>query len=457
MSAKELSLKTKIGYGVCDMGGNMFFTVVAFWLMNYLTDTVGLAAGLAGTALMIGRVWDAITDPLVGNLSDKTETRWGRRRPYMFIGSIFLLITMIIMFTNPRLAEQTALFWWAALAYCALCTAYTLVNIPYSSLTPELTSSYNERTSLNAYRMSFAIIGTLIGAGAAFPIISAFSTEMVVGGITAIDNSSGFAFMGALFGALMLLTAMITVFAVKEPPRRAQLSRMNLWKSYLSAFRNKPFLLILLPWTFNMTGLTILSSILIYYFKYIYNREDMTTFALLILLLSSMAFIPVWNVLSRKIGKKKGYMAGMLILATMITLIFFFGHTAGIPFFLVLMFFSGIGFATGYIFPWAIVPDAIDYDYLLTGEKREGIFYGLWTFSSKLGQALAASIVGWVLNYSGFIANAAQGENAVMAIRLLLGPIAIVFYLLAALVLAFYPIDEKMYGEIRAKVAEIEQ
>lgn len=150
---------------------------------------------------MIGRIWDAITDPLVGNLSNKTETRYGRRRPYMFVGSIFLLITMIIMFTNPRLAEQTALFWGAALAYCALCTAYTLVNIPYSSLTPELTSSYNERTSLNAYRMSFAIIGTLIGAGAAFPIISAFSTEAVVGGVTVTDNSSGFAFMGALFGA----------------------------------------------------------------------------------------------------------------------------------------------------------------------------------------------------------------------------------------------------------------
>ncbi len=456
VNAKELSLKTKIGYGVCDMGGNMFFTVVAFWLMNYLTDTVGLAAGLAGTALMIGRIWDAITDPLVGNLSDKTETRWGRRRPYMFVGSIFLLITMIIMFTNPRLADQTALFWWAALAYCALCTAYTLVNIPYSSLTPELTSSYNERTSLNAYRMSFAIVGTLIAAGAAFPIISAFSTEMVVEGLTVTDNSSGFAFMGALFGALMLLTAMITIFAVKEPPRRVQMSKMNLWKSYLSAFRNKPFLLILLPWTLNMTGLTILSSILIYYFKYIYNREEMTTFALLILLLSSMAFIPVWNVFSRKIGKKKGYITGMLILAAMITLIFFFGHTAGIPFFMVVMFFSGIGFATGYIFPWAIAPDAIDYDYLSTGEKREGIFYGLWTFSSKLGQALAASIVGWVLNYSGFVANVAQGESALMAIRLLLGPIAIVFYLLAALVLAFYPIDEKMYCEIRAKVAEME-
>jgi glycoside/pentoside/hexuronide:cation symporter, GPH family len=169
-----------------------------------------------------------------------------------------------------------------------------------------------------------------------------------------------------------------------------------------------------------------------------------------------MAFIPVWNILSRKIGKKKGYIAGMLILAAMITLIFFFGHTAGIPFFLVVMFFSGIGFATGYIFPWAIVPDAIDYDYLLTGEKREGIFYGLWTFSSKLGQALAATIVGWVLNYSGFIANVAQGESALMAIRLLLGPIAILFYLLAALVLAFYPIDEKMYTEIRAKVSELE-
>lgn len=452
MDSQELSLRTKIGYGICDVGGNIFFTVMSFWLLNYLTDTVGLAAGLAGTALMIGRIWDAVIDPFIGTLSDKTRTRWGRRKPYMLIGSILLMAAMVVMFKNPRLPGQTALFWWATLAYCALCTAYSLVNIPYSALTPELTSSYNERTSLNAFRMSFAIIGTLIAAGAGLLIVDAFATKKLVGGLSLIDKSSGFTAMGIIFGAIMLGTALVTVFTVKEPSFTPKPSRMGLVKSYLSAFRNKPFVLILLTWTFNVTGVTILSSTMIYYFKYIYHSENMTTLALLILLVSSMIFIPVWNALSRRIGKKAGFIAGMSLLVVTIALIFFFGHTAGVTFFLVMMAVGGIGFSTGYIFPWAIVPDAIDYDTALTGEKREGIFYGIWTFSSQLGQAFAALVLGWVLNFAGYVPGALQGKNALLAIRLLLGPIAIVFYIVAIAVLFRYPIDEKRHAEIRARV-----
>lgn len=454
MDSQKLSLRTKIGYGICDVGGNIFFTVMSFWLLNYLTDTVGLAAGLAGTALMIGRIWDAVIDPIIGTLSDRTQTRWGRRRPLMFIGAILLFATMVIMFKNPFLSSQTALFWWATLAYCALCTAYSLVNIPYSALTPELTTSYNERTSLNAFRMSSAIVGTLIAAGAGLLIVDAFAAKQVVEGLPVVDRSSGFTAMGVIFGAIMLATALVTVFAVKEPVLTRQPSKMGLIKSYLSTFRNKPFVLILLPWTLNVTGVTILSSTLIYYFRYIYHRESMTTLAMLILLLSSMIFIPVWNALSRKIGKKTGFIIGMSILVLTISLIFFFGHTAGVTFFLVMMAVGGIGFSTGYIFPWAIVPDAIDYDTILTGEKREGIFYGIWTFSSQLGQALAALILGWTLSFAGYIPGAVQGKNALLAIRLLLGPVAIFFYILAIVVLFYYPIDEKRHAEIRARVSE---
>ncbi|HUX21965.1 MAG TPA: MFS transporter, partial [Spirochaetia bacterium] len=153
MSEKaSLPLRTKLGFGICDLGGNLFFTIVGFYLLYFMTDVVGLAAGLAGTALMIGKIWDAVTDPAVGALSDRTTTRWGRRRPYMFVGAILLFLFMIVMFINPHLASQGALFVWVAIMYCLLNTAYTLVNIPYGALTPELTDDFNERTSLNGYR-----------------------------------------------------------------------------------------------------------------------------------------------------------------------------------------------------------------------------------------------------------------------------------------------------------------
>lgn len=140
----KLPFWTKLGFGICDLGGNLFFTMMGFYLLFFMTDVVGLAAGLAGTALMVGKIWDAVTDPTVGYISDQTRTRWGRRRPYMFIGSFFLFITMVLMFTAPGYESQAQLFIWAAVMYCLLCTAYTLVNIPYGALTPELTTDYNE-------------------------------------------------------------------------------------------------------------------------------------------------------------------------------------------------------------------------------------------------------------------------------------------------------------------------
>ncbi len=258
MADTKLSLRTKLGYGVCDLGGNLFFTVGAFIVLKYLTDVVGLNPLLAGIALSIGRILDAFSDPLVGSLSDRTHTRFGRRRPYMFVGAILLFITMSLFFYNPHSQSQALLFVWAAVGYTLLAAvAYTLVNIPYSALTPELTKDYNERTVLNSYRFTFAIIGTLLGAGAALPLISAISGVKNVNNVWVGDPSPGYFVMGITFGAAMAITALITVFSVKESTagiERPKSGFSNIVKGYLSTFTNKAFVLILLTYTLNMTG-----------------------------------------------------------------------------------------------------------------------------------------------------------------------------------------------------------
>jgi glycoside/pentoside/hexuronide:cation symporter, GPH family len=461
MAEKKLSLGTKLGYGVCDLGGNLFFTVGAFIVMKYLTDVVGLNPWLSGVALSIGRVLDAFTDPIVGALSDRTKTRFGRRRPYMFVGAILLFVTTAFFFTNPHLQSQTALFIWAAVGYTLLAAvAYTLVNIPYSSLTPELTQDYNERTSLNGYRFTFAIVGTLLGAGAALPLISAVSGAAIVNNTWVGDPSKGYAVMGIVFGAAMAITALITVFSVKENDahiERPKSGFKNIVKDYLSTFRNKPFLLILLPWTLNITGVTILSTVLQYYFTNVLGQSDKVTLAMLILLVVAIAFIPIWTLISKKIGKKWSFIIGMLEVAFCIMLIFLVGPSASIGTLYVLIAFCGIGFSTGYALPWSIIPDAIDYDFLQTGENREGVYYGIWTFCSKLGQALSALIIGALLSltkYDGTIA--LQNPGAQFVIRLLFGPIGAIFYVAAAVVLVFYPITAKKHAEIRKQIEERE-
>jgi len=449
MEEKKLSLRTKLGYGAADLGNNLFAQAIGFVLLIYLTDTVGLSAALAGTALMIGRIWDAFYDPIIGYISDRTKTRMGRRRPFMLGGAIPWFIAMIIMFANPSLVigsgiSQAALFAYALIVYIILCTAYSTVNIPYYSWAPELTSDYHERTSLNGYRSAFAFFGNLIALGAALPIVALSK-----------DKSMGFILMGLIFGGVMLLTTLSTVFAIKEPANLKPAKSLDIGKTYLAVFKNRPYVLILLSYIINFTGITIISGIAIYYFKYILVAENMVTYAMLILLVTSVVFIPVSVVIAKKTGKKPVYGAASVITAASVMMLFFFGHTLGLNFALVMMFFLGIGLGFTYVPPFAMVADAIEYDYLVTGERREGAFFGIWTWGLKLGQALAVFLMGVILEAMGYVANAMpQSASAQLGIRLFLGPISAAIFILSAVVLYFYPITEKRYKEILAEIAE---
>ncbi len=448
MEEKKLSVGVKIGYGVADFGGNLFFTATAFVLLNYLTDTVGLSAALAGIALMVGRIWDAFYDPVIGYISDRTKTKMGRRRPFMLGGSIPLFIAMIIMFTNPSLVigagiSQTVLFIYTMVVYIILCTAYSTVNIPYSSLGPELTNDYNERTSLNGYRFGFAGIGTLLGAGLALPIVA-----------MAPDKNLGFVLMGTIFGAVLLVSTLTTVFSVRESAVIRPAMSMGFWETYREVFKNKPYLLILLSYILHIIGITIASGIVIYYFKYLLGAENMTTIAMLLLIGIAILFIPVSVAMSKKVGKKLVYGAGFVIMAVGLMVLFIWGNTMGVTFNLIMMAFMGIGMGFLYAMPYAIVADSIEYDYLRTGERREGAFFGIWTWGLKIGQALAVFIMGVTLETMGYVANAIpQAESAQLGIRLFLGPIAAAFFILAAVALYYYPITEKRYKEILEQIA----
>ena len=455
MDGQRLSIGIKLGYGVCDFGGNLFYTATAFMLMHYLTDTVGLAAVWAGTALFIGRVWDAFYDPVIGYASDRTSSRWGRRHPYLYIGAVPLGLAMVLMFTNPALLagegfvaaeRQTLLFLTTLVSYIILSTAYSTVNIPYCAMTPELTNDFHERTSLNGYRFSFAVFGTLIGAWAALSIVGHFA-----------DKSIGYLVMGASFGAVMLLSTMITAISVPELKTTAPAPSANFPATFGKVVKNTPYLVILAAYVLHVVAITIVSASAIYYFKYILAAEDMTTRSLVILILTAMLAIPLSVLIARRVGKTPVYAAGLLIMAVALMVLFGFGHEQPVGFTMVMVFIMGIGLGFTYAMPYAIVPDTIEYDYLNTGQRQEGAYYGLWTWGFKLGQALAAQIMGWVLSTMGYVANAMpQTETATLGIRLFLGPIPAALFVLAAVALIFYPITEERYQAIMGQLKEID-
>jgi len=438
----KLPLRTKLGFGVCDLGGNLFFTAMGFWSLNYLTDTVGVPAAAAGAAVMVGKLWDAVTDPMMGYVSDRTRSRWGRRRPYLLFGALPLFLSMWFFFTNPRIASPAWSAIWAAFALCLLNTAYTVVNIPYSSLTPELTQDYHERSSLNGFRFGFAVIGTILGAGAVLPIV----------GIFGADRSAGFSAVGAILGAVMMVTALITGFSVREPdhsktPRPTE----GFFETFLAVFKNKPYVTVLATYALNLTALNFVQGILVYYFKYLYKDEGATTMAMVLLLVVAMVCIPISVLVSKRVGKKLTYQISFFVLATACLAIFFLGHVLGMKFFLAMMVYAGVGIGFGYVAPWAMVPDTVEYDAIKTGKRKEGAFYGMWTFTSKCGTSLAIFLTGVILGWAKYSANAVdQPASARLAIRLLVGPIPAAVFLGAMILIQFYPLSEKAYAALIA-------
>jgi glycoside/pentoside/hexuronide:cation symporter, GPH family len=444
--ARKLSLGTKLGFGVCDLGGNLFFTAMGFWTLNYLTDTVMLGAAAAGIAIMIGKLWDAVTDPMMGYISDRTRSRWGRRRPYLLFGAIPLFLTMWLFFTNPHLEGRQALLTvWAAVALCLLNTAYTIVNIPYSSLTPEMTDDYNERSVLNGFRFCFAGVGTIIGVLALIPINS-FA-----------NKSSGYSMIGGILGFIMAVTALITFFSIREPGHeKAQRPTEGFFDTYAIVFRNKPYLIILFTYALNISALAFVQTIVAYYYKYIFHDEGSTFLAMGALIIVAIAFIPVSVLVSKKIGKKRSYQICFLILSISCLVLFFLGHILGKWFFFGMMIFAGIGLGFGYSAPWAMVPDTIEYDAIKTGKRKEGAFYGMWTFVSKIGNSIALALTGGILGWAKYVPNVEQSPSSIFAIRLIVGPIPALVFLGALILVQFYPLDEKAYAALLEEKAKKE-
>jgi GPH family glycoside/pentoside/hexuronide:cation symporter len=435
MTNAKLTVKQKLGFGIFDLGGNMLFTLMGFWSLKYLTDVVGILAAWAGIAVMAGKIWDAVTDPVMGYISDRTLSRWGRRRPYLLFGAVPILFAMWLFFSAPETANPALLVAWAVVTLMLLNTASTVINIPYSSLTPELTDDYHEQSTLNGYRFGCAVFGTIGGAAAVLPLTQLFPTERL-----------GWSMMGLILGGVMALVTLLTFLGTREKPHtKEDLPAQGFFSTYKDVFRNRPYVRLILTYALNMTGLTFLQSILAYYTEYIYNRPDITPLVMMILLVTAMIFIPISVQVSKKIGKKRTYQICFLILSSACMVIFFLGQALGPAFFLIFMVYAGIGVGFGYVAPFAMVPDTIEYDAVNTGERKEGAYYGMWTFVSKLGTSLSVFISGLILSAGGYIANQVQSENALWAIKLIIGPIPAAILLGAMVLIDGYPLDEKTY------------
>jgi len=436
-----VSRRTKLGFGAGEFSSSIFFTITSFWLMNFLTDEVRLSAALAGSALLVGKIWDALIDPFIGHFSDHTRSRWGRRRPYILFFSIPFGIAFVLMFRNPGIADQTGKFIWTLLTYVFFCTVYSFTNIPYNAILPEMSQDYNERTSISGYKQAFAVIGTLLGAGAAMPIMALFASR-----------TAGYVGMAAIFGFLAALSLLVTFFNVREPAFVAKPQGENIFKSLKDVFTNRPFLLLLTSWFTNSAAVAVMEAMLIYYYKYIFQDEAAVTLAMITLLVVTIATIPFWVWLSKKVSKRTAYMLGMTLTLLAVVLFAFTADRLGLNGALVYMVLAGFGFSSHYVLPWALAPDTIEFGYARSGVRREGIYYSVWTFVIAVGGAFAGFLVGQSLDLFGYIPDVVQSASSILGIRLLIGPLPALLILLGNLALFFYPLNQKQYAEVQAAI-----
>jgi GPH family glycoside/pentoside/hexuronide:cation symporter len=445
---QKLSLGVKVRYGMADMGFALITSVMQFFLLFYYTDVAGINPALAGAALMVGKLtWDAVNDPLFGYWSDRTRSRFGRRRIYMLIGAVPLALAAWLMFSIPKGLTGVPAFFAVLLTFWLVDTFQTMANVPYSSLTPEMTRDYSERASLTSIRMAFSVFGYILGAALTTILAGIFQSA-------GLNLQQAWSATGAVFGGVAMIFILTTAFTVKEKPELAgEPSKLPPAKAFVYPFKNKPFIILMIAFILSSFSFTVLTALVPYFIQYQLGMGSQVSFVLLAMLLTIGIFLLPAKWVCDRINKGPAYALGLGIASIAIIFGFFLPHQAT-PLIYVVAVVAGIGFSTQWVCPWSMLPDVLEYDEKMTGERREGVYYGLWNFLTKFTGALGVAVSGWALALYGYVPNVAQTTHALFGIRLFFSVVPAVVILISLPFLIWYPITRKNHAELVKELAE---
>ncbi|AFY42511.1 sugar (Glycoside-Pentoside-Hexuronide) transporter [Nostoc sp. PCC 7107] len=460
----KLDFKTKLAYGAGDLGPAITANISIFFLLVFFTNVAGLPAGLAGSVLLIGKIWDAVNDPFVGTLTDKTKSRrWGRRLPWMLYGAIpfgifFFLQWIVPQFSSDRSTNISALFWYYVVIGLISQVFYTVVNLPYTAMTPELTQDYDERTSLNSFRFTFSIGGS---------ILSLILAQIVFSQIA--DRQQQYFVLAVICTVISVISLYWCIFGVRDrilafEAKRIQIAEppsLPFFEQLKIVFTNRPFLFVIGIYLFSWLGVQITASIIPYFVTNCMGLKEADVPTVMIAVQgTALVMLFVWSHLSKKIGKKLVYFLGMSLWIIAAAGLFFLQPGQLVLMYIMAMM-AGVGVSTAYLVPWSMIPDVIELDELQTGQRREGIFYGFMVLLQKFGLAFGLFLVGNALQSAGFKEAVVgqttlpiQPESALTAIRFAVGPIPTVCLICGLVLTYFYPITREMHAEILLKLKE---
>jgi len=440
---QKLPFGIKLSYGIGDIANNFFIVTTGMYLLFFMTNVLGINPALAGTMLLWPKLWDVISDPMMGAISDATRSRFGRRRVYLLYGSVPFGIAFLLIFVAPGYATEFARALQISLLYALGCTAFTVVNVPYASMVPEMSDDYNERMSITSFRMFFASVGALLAGALAMPIVKA-------GG----DGAAGFQLMGAVYGIGIVITCLICFLGTRKAPSLPPKKEMPPVKQQITiAAKNYPFVMLMTSYFLQALAIGVMMAGFVYYVKYAMALpETAMNTAFPIFLVTGIIFIPIWLQVGKRSGKIKSYYIGLAIFAVFMASLFLTSPSL-LWLFYVQVFLAGIGFSSFQLFPFSMLPDTIEYDQMQSGLRREGVFSGMWSAGQKIAYAMSPAIVGYALALSGFVKEGVQPDSLNIGVRAIFCLFPAAMILLSFLPFSKYTLTEEEFEKVKAKIA----
>lgn len=390
--AERLPLKTKLGFGVGDIYGGGALVIIGFYYLHFLTDVLLITPYLAGIAFLISKTWDAVSDPLMGIISDRTKSRYGRRRPYFLAGVILIFFSFVALWYPVDFDKEIHRFAYVVIAYLVFSTVVTIVMVPYNALSAELTLDYDERTSLTSYRVLFSSLSSLICAVLPLKIIRMFP-----------EIELGYIAMGCSFGLFFALPFLVVFFSTSEREEFQQTTAsLDPYRLFILPFRTPAFVNVLLMYLFAFVAIDVVMAIVIYFMNYYLGRGGETENVLGVLLVFQVIALPVFVKISQKTDKLTTYTAAIIYM--IFVMLFSIYITPDMPYIVVYLFAALVGFGTGgvIIMVYSIFPDIPDIDELYTGERREGLYSGIITFSRKVSSAFAIAAISTAISLAEY-------------------------------------------------------
>ncbi len=391
MSEGKMKFREMATFAAGDLFGGGAQLVIAFFYLRFLTDVVRINPVLAGTVILISKVWDAVSDPMMGSISDGTRTRFGRRRPYMLAGFFLIIVAFVTLWSAPDFSGQAAKFAFVAFSYLFFSTVSTIVAVPYTAFSSEISVDVKERGRVNGARLFFSQTSSLLGAVLPMVIVSLF------------PEKTGYRMMGLLFGIFYAIPYLgIFLWCRERTPVPEERTRFSL-KEAVSPISVRSYRSLIGMYLLAFFVMDVVSAIFTYYMTYLIGREDLLELVLGTMLITQIVALAPAVLLAERISKAKTYMIGAAIFIVGALALGFYRESWPVAYVFVIAAVVGLGLIACIVMPWVMFPDVTDVSVLAFGERRSGAFAGFMTFLRKFSSAIGIWVVGLMLQFSGYV------------------------------------------------------